>query len=738
MTRTSLLACVGFALVACGPSHGGGDDDQGPHIEITPPDVTVTITNNVAVTQPYTATLVDGNGNRSDVTSTVVFTLANPAFGNWTGPTLAITGNGAGPTRVVATEGNVQSDTGLTVYVNGSRNDGTVPNNAAGLFTAATETPGHAPALAYPADGVLVPPNLGEFDVHWTDAASNNLFEISLQNTYVNLDIYSSATGASAFTSYTPDEWLTLASPSEPLTLAVAGLNTASPTIKGTSTTQTVNVTNEVVQGGLYYWTTTAPQGIFRYDMGTPGVAPASFFPPNMAPGGANNCVGCHSLSRDGTKIAMTIDGGDGRGAIFNVADLTVLVPFATNPQSWNFATFTPDASMLVTVKAGTMVLRSTNGGALVGTPLANSAGTVATHPELSPDGSQLASVETTQGGTDYDGTTGSIVLRSFDGNSTFGATTTLVHDATGASNFYPSWSPDGAWILFTRTDGNSYSNATAEVWVVKADGTLPPIQLAAADTMGTGLTNSWARWTPFQQTSGTNHDPVFYITFSSVRQFGIRPLTVGDYGPDKQIWMAPFYPEQGDRRHRSVGPRVPHAVPGLPDQQPHRAMDGRGRDRQEGRRLAAVAVRGRHRPGATQALALRVDERLHRADGVWAAVEHERREGPPVHRAHDLLVVVVRVRRLHHLDLGRVPGLVETQLERADEPRRWHLLELELRSVIGRDASLPTHELQLGRGHEHLVALQRDRRWRRLALVTLRPTARRCHDHDPRHALHR
>ena len=191
------------------------------------------------------------------------------------------------------------------------------------------------------------------------------------------------------------------------------------------------------------------------------------------------------------------------------------------------------------------MELRNSNGGAVIGAPLVNTAGTLATHPELSPDGNQLASVETTQGGTDYDVTTGSIVVRTFDGTSTFGATTTLVHDASGASNFYPSWSPDGQWLLFTRTDGNSYSNPTAEVWVVKADGTLPPIQLAAADTTTASITNSWARWTPFQQSYGTTNETVFYITFSSERAFGVRPLTTGTYGPDKQIWMAPFFPDK-------------------------------------------------------------------------------------------------------------------------------------------------------------------------------------------------
>src|SRR5260221_2314592 len=305
----------------------------------------------------------------------------------------------------------MQGDTGLTVFVKNIRVDATAPANAPDLFGTAVETAGHAPTIAYPADGILVPPNLGQFDVHWQSGAGNNLFEISMANEFVDLRIYYGASGA-AYTAYTPTEWTTLASADETLTLTVAGLNTASRTVKGTSTAEHINVTNEIVQGGLYYWTTTPPQGIFRYDMGTPGTPPSSFFLPNMAPGNPTNCVGCHTLSKDGTKIAMTIDGGDGRGAMFDVGTRAVLIQFATNAKNWNFATFNVDSTKLVTVSHGQMVLRDA-AGTQIGAALPNSSG-VATHPELSPDGSQLANVETPSGGTDYDVTGGSIVLRSF------------------------------------------------------------------------------------------------------------------------------------------------------------------------------------------------------------------------------------------------------------------------------------------------------------------------------------
>ncbi len=544
MMRPSLLAFPALAIWAlgCGPSRGD-DGSNGAHVEISPADASVTISNGVAVTQAYTAVLYDENGNPHDITDTVTFSVGNPAYGNWTGPTLSVTGGGAGVTQVVANTGVLQGSTTLTVYVDGSRDDGTVPPNTGGMFDGATESGVNAPTIAYPADGVIVPPNLGQFDVHWQPGTGNDLFEISLKNQYVNLRLHKMATGP-AYTFYLPAEWTTLASAATPLTLTVSGMNSASPATKSTSAPETVGVTNEIVQGGLYYWTTTPPQGIFRYDMSTPSVPPSSFFPANMAPGGATNCVGCHTLSKDGTKIAMTIDSGDGRGAMFNVADRSVLIPFDTNAQRWNFATFNADASKLITLSQGQMVLRDSNGGAVIGSPIPNQSGS-ATHPELSPDGTMLANVETSNRIYDFQVTGGTIVTRTFDdGTNTFGPINTLVADAPGASNFYPSWSPDGQWVLFTRTVGNSYSDTSAEVWVVKADGSGPPIRLATADATS-GFTNSWARWTPFVQSYGPDHQSLFYITFSSERVFGVRPLTVGQYGADKQIWMAPFFPDK-------------------------------------------------------------------------------------------------------------------------------------------------------------------------------------------------
>ncbi|MBX3155995.1 MAG: PD40 domain-containing protein [Deltaproteobacteria bacterium] len=538
------LACLSLAIAAaaCGPTPRG-DDVDAPTIRVEPEDLTLEVVNRAVVSQPYTAKLLLPDADPEDITASVTFEVVESAFGTFSGSTLTLGGGASGRARVVARHDGLSGDTGLTVLVKDRRFDGNVPPNAPDLFGSAVETAGLAPQIAYPAHDITVPPNLGEFDVHWRSSPAD-LYEIALQNQFVDVRIYKAATG-NAFVTYTPDEWYTLGSSSEPLTLTVAGMRTTQPDQKGTAQPQNVNVTNETVVGGMYYWTTAPSQGVYRYDMGLPNVPPSSYFPMNAEP---TPCLGCHGLSKDGTKMALTLDSGDGRGTIFEVADRSVLVPYTTNAQNWNFASFTPDATKLVTVFQGNMVFRATAGGGVLAN-IPSNPGLRATHPELSPDGTRLANVETSQLSWDFQVFNGSIVVRTVDASTnTFGPIQTLVPNQSGASNYYPSWSPDGQWIAFTRTTGNSYADTSAQAWIVKADGSLPPIQLNIAN-LGPNLTNSWPRWTPFAQSTGPNREPLFFLTFSTMRAFGVRP-TGGT-----QIWMTPFFPDRAIAGQDPSGP---------------------------------------------------------------------------------------------------------------------------------------------------------------------------------------
>ena len=85
----------------------------------------------------------------------------------------------------------------------------------------------------------------------------------------------------------------------------------------------------------------------------------------------------------------------------------------------------------------------------------------------------------------------------------------------------------------------SAYNAGTAELWVARVDGSIAPIKLTAAN-VGAGLTNSWARWAPFEGSFGETEEPIFWLTFSSKREFGVR-LAAGR----PQLWMTPFFPER-------------------------------------------------------------------------------------------------------------------------------------------------------------------------------------------------
>jgi hypothetical protein len=532
---------------ACGGSGSGDDDGNGDAGEqivgftLEPAEAELVVVNRVNVEQTYTATVELAGGEVRDVSGEVGLRVDDIRLGFFSDDTFTTSGVAGGRTYVHATYGGKTLDAVLTVRMEETRVDPSAPPNAPDLFDNATEDAALAPTIVYPSDGTYVPPNLGDFETHWTDSGGADLFEVTLQGEYSSTRLFVAGTPlGGSWAAFLPSEWAIAGETQrgEAMTVTVRGMNVASPTIAGTSAPIGIELTDQNVDGGIYYWAAAGsqPEGIYRHDMSRPGQPAEAFYTVAETPGG--RCVACHALSRDGTRMALTYDGGNGAATILDVATRTPLTAI-DGSVSWNFATYEPDGTRLVTVFGGAMSLRDGATGAVLGTV---PTGGYASHPDFSPLGDAIAYVSVAAPGQDWHFTGGAIVTLPFDpAGGTWGTPTTLVPN-TGTNVYYPSWSPDGQWIVFNRSNEDAYNDASAEMWIVKADGSAEPIKLDSPN-IAPGLTNSWVRWAPFEQQldpNGEMPEPLMWLTFSSTRVFGVR-LAPGT----PQVWMAPFFPQR-------------------------------------------------------------------------------------------------------------------------------------------------------------------------------------------------
>ncbi len=542
-TRDSLIVSILVWLAACGVEPRPPRDELTATLSIAPPTSEHQLVDGAA-SQAFTATLTYTDGTFRDVTAETTFVI-DSGFGAFTSNQLSIFA--AGKAEVLATLGERTATANVTARLVEVRVDPSLPANTPDLFTG-PETSAFAPTVLYPNDNVSMPRNIGDFEIHWT-GGTLDIFEASLQTEYTDVRVYvpggngvAAAGPKASWTQFSAAEWNAAVAAENAVRFQVRGVSRANPGMVYAAAPRMVHLSNEAMEGGIYYWASTATQGgsygIFRHDMSAAGQPAEEFLTTTQTNG---RCIACHALSRDGSRMAVTYDGGNGAATVVDVATRTA----QPVTDAWNFATLSPDGSQVFTIRGYKLTVRDAATQAV----LATMTETPVTHPELSPDGTKLAYVRPTTLNWDWMFGGGKIFTRSYDpATHTFGPEQPLV--TTGANNYYPSWSPDGQWIVFNRSDDTSgngaYDNPSATVWVVKADGSAAPIQLTAAN-QGLGLTNSWARFAPFEQTTGTNHERMFWLTVSSKRDFGSRLVNAGlpDTQKSPQLWMTAFFPDR-------------------------------------------------------------------------------------------------------------------------------------------------------------------------------------------------
>jgi hypothetical protein len=414
------------------------------------------------------------------------------------------------------------------------------PAGADSLFEDSTRNPagtnaGNEPAIVYPSHQTMFPVNVSRIRFEWTEPAVDLAYELRFEGDETQVSIFT--TGSSWSPTEEEWDWVAESNRGGAVTFTVTALDPAAPGQAWTSGSIDVFISGAAVPGAIYYWST-GTSGVMRARI-EDSISQKFYTDPEASDAG--ECVACHTVSRDGRRMAMGY-GGEALRTI-DIDTFDVLVPKPTQAErKVGWSTFSPDGELLLVAEKGVLRLLETETGEPVGdndgiVPLPD--GKKANMPDWSALGDKVAFAMTEGRVGNKEIEDASIAVIDYD-NGTWGGVTVLVQ-SQGApdNNFFPAWSPDSAWIAYVNAQQKSKDAVTATIRMISADGgssrELTRLNERVNDEDGVvDVGNAMPRWAP-STLPGT-----FWLAFSSLRAYAtLRPQD----DKEDQIWIAAVDP---------------------------------------------------------------------------------------------------------------------------------------------------------------------------------------------------
>jgi hypothetical protein len=583
-----LLALVLFGLLACEPvdvellpdfasgiandAGGAADDPVIPGLRalrVTPERVALVDDGQAPGERAQLGAIGSFATGERDVTALVAWSLEHRELGDVRLGVL-ISAGVAGISNVVARASGKSASAQLRIELDARIVLGGAPDDAAELFpddrSADATGAEPAPRITYPSDQTLLPRNLGALQQQWRAGAELDLFELRFDGELAHVRYYTSerslALDAAAFAR------LAASSAGAPLVSSVRGLSRAARETVYASQPVTLLFSREPVPGAIYYWST-ANTGVMRAHLSAPS---ATKFFPDPSAADATKCVGCHTVSRDGRRLAAGYDGE--RLRMVTVPDRQLLIPNASNAPTapaepvepvepapmmkppkpppmdkplegpaYGWGTFNPGGTRFLYASKGKLALLDVASGERL-LEIALPEMTRATHPDWSPDGRYVAiSYGASDRGDKNKEVIGSSIARMpVQDDGTLGPPEVLLmSEAADDTLFFPVYSPDSQWLAFARARGKSKDNANTELLLLRADGSGGPIALdrlnhsVGGETGIAGIGNTMPTWAP-----GADSEAL-WLAFSSLRDYGETLIAV----QRDQLWAGALDPSR-------------------------------------------------------------------------------------------------------------------------------------------------------------------------------------------------
>ncbi len=521
-----------LTVLACADGDTGIQGQPDPldvgALVVEPTEITLTTGPDGGETHQFTAmaTMLDGEEMQVDFAE---WSVSNSSAGEVDGDGIFMPSiENGGITWVTAEYAGFESNATVTVVYE----DEVVIDDADASLFGGSETAMESDPWSYPYDGVALPRNTHSIHFQWLDMGADT-YRLSFTSPLSNITIYTTDYGwASA-----AEQWQNIAGTnadgqvSVELGAAVDGQVYVADPI-------TINVNRMDARGTIYYWSSSV-EGVKMIPYGGEAENYLSMLETN------GFCIGCHAVSNGPDHLlAYTLKDSPadqgwpemGYTEILTLDDQSEILTYESE-QSSNLKAFSPDNTMMLGAADGTLLLWDAQTGEFLAdvTPWNSDEDTFfkISQAEWSPDGNQIAVVIPKHMMIDANITCGRIALMDYLGGTSFGDPEFIIEpddyfDDEIHSAYYPAFSPDGEWIAFNISTGNSYDDIDAELYVAPATGG-EIIRLDNAN-LQENFSNSWPRWGPLPD------DEVLWLTFSSRRDYGYTAI----WG-EPQIWVSAF-----------------------------------------------------------------------------------------------------------------------------------------------------------------------------------------------------
>jgi hypothetical protein len=572
---------------ACGADASSPGDDgslfgvdhgapKGLAVDPSNPSLQVTDTTNLPSLQ-LSAQITYGDGT----------TIGVPA--SWTVDRIDIASVGAGnglvqPTgqvygraTVTAKAQGLAASTTVTVTAKATVNIDGIGAADGALLAASSAADPAVMYLDYPYDGTVFPRGLVPPEIMWDLGLAGDEYMLRLVAPYLDLSVLLTADPPSRFTM--PQAlWNTFVG-SAAGSDAKIELHRLSSGKAYLSARQTWHVADADLRGLVYFWNVSQGQ-LLKADLTIGQVSPVfsagssqaicgsapcgsgnpralnsglPATPPWEDNGVGNRCVACHSVSKNGAKLAGVFSKGGSSGPLgFVDLQTTLIDSIGDYTASGMMTAITPDGALAVmnTNDKHAHLVDATSGATIAGG--LDALGNVC-DPMFSADGKHFAIAANCTGGTNFvlEFSHSDLVLYDFDQPSqTFANARTIVASgAAGSALAFPSLTPDAKWLVFqggdySRAKYGSQQHGSDDLYVAAAQPGATPVALDAANGKSV-LPPDSAHLNYAPTVSPIVAGGYYWVVFTSPRDYGNRmvspeqaPPNDATYANHKQLWV--------------------------------------------------------------------------------------------------------------------------------------------------------------------------------------------------------